>query len=244
MASCPEPPFRPLLASELYAHSEGTSCAGELECHWCSAPCGRLWPHDDLPPIPFSRGTNNRFHAKRPGSFYICNGCFLFRRKRVTVRFWDKTFLDGKCPVNFSWWFSPATGPVAVRPGDGRHFYPTLLKPPLKFCLGLMDEPHQANHLQLMVANHLHVIRANSALAFTVNGVGFRYTVYELGEALRSKDLEGKEPGVRELVRLLGPPSEELHKELLKNTPPERKRGRFPTPGFDGKITQKEVTKK
>lgn len=204
--------MRPLLASELYATSQGHSCSGKEECHWCSAPCGRLDPHDDgLPTLAQYRP---RTLAKRPGNAYVCRGCWLWRRQRTTVFFLSKGFRDGRCAMDHSWWITGEEAWAVRAPEDARALYEHLLEPPLLFCLALADG--ERNHLQQAVVNDLDEVRADTPLRFTLNGIVHEYTVYELEDALRSNDPAGRRPGVGALMRLFGghalPPRDERKK--------------------------------
>lgn len=217
-----------MLASELFAISQSTSCKGDQECHWCSAPCNRGQLHDDDPPMIGIK--RNAQMARRPGNPWICNGCRLWRRPRVTINFLNGSFLDGQTARRHSWWITEegaqAINPEWTKKEDWSVTYQMLwtkiLKPPLRFCLALLDGPSPIeNHLQLCVANDLPVVKASTLLSFTVNGVVFRYSIYELKEALR-RGQSGKEPGVGELIRLLG--SCDLHPRI-KPEDEERKPG-------------------
>ena len=219
-----------VLASELFALASGVRCAGPDACHWCAAPCERLVPHDDPPPMIGVR----RQACKRPGNAYVCLGCQRYRRSRVTVNFLGGGQQDRQKSEDHSWLFYRNSA-YAVRPGCEEALYDVLLTPPLRFVLALRTKG--ANLLQLMVANDLVVIEADTPLAFTVDGAPGYYTVYELEEAARTGP-EGKEPGVQTLFRLLGPPPT----NLLKPRPLQEKRGKGrPKPKEDGKITKELV---
>ena len=219
----------PLLASELYALSQGVQCNGRYSCHWCSAPCGNQWFHDDTPPQIGVRVTQG---ARRPANPYICIGCWLFRRKRITVSFLrsekgEFTFRDGQSPTRHSWFVTEQCA-RAIETPDFQLLYATLLSPPKRFFLSLLDNRTPANgvenRLHLQVANDVEELRADTVLHFSVNNVPLTYTVFELEELLTSADpeesLAGRSPGVHALYRLLGP---------YKPTPaeePKAKRGR------------------
>jgi hypothetical protein len=204
------------LASELYAVSQGKICSGPEECYWCSGPCGRANVHDDLTPV-FHTSNRNRTLAKRPGNAYVCEGCWMWRRKRVTAFFLSEGFKDGQCPMDHSWWVTDEAAWAVRVPQDARSLYTELLEPPLVFCLALIDGPGARNHVQQAVANELTEIKADTPLAFTLNGIPHEYTVYELDRALRANDPAGKRPGVGALMRILGPcqlPTEEEKKAV------------------------------
>lgn len=197
-------PVRPLLASELYAISQGKSCSGREECYWCSAPCGRFNTHDDDVPVFAPRRAKTQ--AKRPGNAFVCDGCWLWRRKRITVFWLSEGFKDGLCPLDHSWWITDQEAWGIRVPKDAGELYARLLEPPLLFTLTLTDgTPGAKNHIQHAFANDLEEIKADTPLKFTLNNIPHEYTVYELGNALRTNDPAGMRPGVGALLRLFGP---------------------------------------
>lgn len=209
-------------ASDLYALSQGTSNIGPEECHWCASNCKRIWFHDDAPPVPFIRSKSMAMRTNNP---YICTGCWLFRRKRITVTELGGKWKDGQQPICHSWWITDK-GAWVVNPKDPESIYPLLLKPPNRFVLAILDGV-AANHLQLMQVNDIAEIRAETPLRFTVNNIPHTYTVYELQEALEGagegKQIGdgGKQPGVGALIRLLG-----KRKSLVSELMPTENRGR------------------
>lgn len=194
------PPFPS--APAMYAAACGRECTGPDRCYWCGAPCPRLLPHDDPRP---TLGMKANPHARCPGNQYQCNGCWLFARKKVTVRWVAGDFTDGLTPARLSWWITPNAA-AGIRPGPDSHaMYAILLRPPLRFTLSLLAGTNQPpNRLQMALANDHREIKAGTPLTFTINGIPFAYTVYELEEALKTGDASGCEPGVRELTKLLG----------------------------------------
>lgn len=238
-----------MLASELYAISQGAYCEGPDECHWCGAPCKRMFSHDDVIPIPYVRNHQARMLAKRPGNGFVCVGCWLWRGGKKTIRFLDNTYKDGGKPPKFSW-YATEQGAWAVRTQNEPALWQKLLEPPLRFMLSfLIGEPIASgelqcpngvpNHLQLCVANDHAEIKADTPLSYTVNNVLHTYTVYELGEAIR-RGLEGKSGGVRALFTLLGPPPVGL---LGDDDPQKVRMGRYPIVSEnDGKMVKKVVT--
>lgn len=191
---------RPLLASELYALSQNGICSGSNECHWCGGPCSSNFPHDDPPPII---GIKARSPCKRPANSYICNGCWLFKRKRITISYLGGGYKDGQCPSFYSWWITEK-GAWAITNEDKEELYECLLDPPSKFVLALLDGKSE-NYLQLAeINNHQDKILGSTPLVFTINNITHYYNVYELTEALINGP-DGKEPGVGALLRLLGP---------------------------------------
>lgn len=188
-----------MTASELYAISQSTKCGGDDECYWCGSPCTKAMPHWETPAVA---GTNTpRKFAARPGNQYMCVGCWMWRRRRVTAQFVGGGFKDGQAINLHSWWITTA-GAYAIRQGDETALYDRLLAPPGRFCLALLEGGCR-NEIQLMTTNDLKSVTVETPLAFTINNVRQTYTVYELEEGL-TYGTEGKMPGVRELIRILG----------------------------------------
>jgi hypothetical protein len=221
-----------MLASELFATSQGATCEGPSECHWCGAACARIWPHDDSPPVPFSKA---RSPAKRPGNQYICTACWLWRRQRVTVPFLHGEYLDGQSPMRHSWLIT-AEGAWAIRGESWNKLYPFLLKPPTTFVLALVDGK-DANQLQCAVVNDNAVVSADTPLVFTVNNIAFAYNIYELEQAIRH-GADGKAGGVQALVRMHKPDRSLLEPE----EPAKKNRGRPPkTEEADGRVASRMI---
>ena len=219
----------PFTASELFAISQSTQCSGPDECHWCGAPCERKWPHDDLPPT--IGGLKSRSLAKRPGNGFICNGCWAWKRPRVTVPFLGGGYKDGQCAENWSWYISGGKA-CALRPGDPSDrdaLYERLLDPPPRFFLSLRQEG--PNLLQYAILNTPSTgFTASSQLTFTLDNKPLCYTVYELEHAI-DKGPEGTEPGVQALLRIFGvPPKKDSisFTEEEQEAPTRRGRGRPP----------------
>lgn len=193
--------------AQLYASLQQYHCDGTDHCHWCGSPCHRFHLHDDPPPII---GIRSKSGAKYPANAYMCWGCYLFRRERMTVEHLsklqppDKGYTDGQCPMNHSW-FITTSGARIILKKDYPALWQLLLNPPLTFCLALLDPPAN-NFVHLFHLNEVMEIKAGTPLKFTINNILHSYTVHELEDALTSKTLDGKEPGVHALLRLLGPP--------------------------------------
>lgn len=221
-----------MLASELFAKSQGTVCSGPWRCYWCGSGCSEDWLHDDGPPVPFLKRNGL---ARCPSEPWICVGCFLWRRPRVTVPFLtidnDPPFKDRQCAVNHSWF---VTEDAALAIQNPAALYQKLLAPPKRFFLSLLSDKEQKNHLQLCEVNDFPEVRADTPIAFTLDNIKHTYTVYELEEALRSEPT-GKEPGVQAIMRTLGPYT------LPPRPQPEKKRGR-PAPEQDGKQTRRPIS--
>ncbi len=189
----------PMLASDLFAKSQGSLNNGIQECHWCSAACDQTWRHDDSPPIPFQK---NKSRARCPANHWICVGCWLWRRQRVTVTYLDNSYRDSQSATNHSWWVVDSDA-RAINSNCKSMLHSTLLKPPNRFVLSLKEDGTQ-NHLHLAVANDISVIEANTPLFFTLNNVVSEYTVYDLETALKDRDAS-RSPGVRALISWFGP---------------------------------------
>lgn len=188
-----------MLASELFAYSQGTSCSGSYECHWCGGPCDNKRLHDDPPPTPFIRTT---ITSKKTSSPYECLACWLYRRKRVTIKWLSGMIEDRKTFCNYSWLITREDFRVIHHKEDKEALYKFLLKPTLRFCLSLISEKH-TNLLQYAIVNTNKEILADTELAFTLNSVPYSYSIYELEEGLRHGS-EGRLPGVRTLIELFG----------------------------------------
>lgn len=220
------------LASCLYALTNNTKNVGPFECHWCASECQSLWIHDDPPPIPFVRSKTT---AKRPGSGYICAGCWLWRRKRITIEWLGGGYKDGQCPQKHSWWIA-RDGAFGLNPETSySSLFDKLLKPPTEFVLSFVNGGMD-NLLQLSLLNQHDQIRADTSLHFTINNIPHCYTIYELESALTSEDQNGCSPGVSALIKILGPhPSFKIKTEEDVKT----KRGRQSLP--DGKLVARLV---
>ena len=193
-----------LTAPSLYAIANSKVCAGPDNCHWCGAHCERLLPHGDKR-SPMAVGKHP--YARFPNNNYQCIGCWLFGRKLVTTFILGGGLKDSQDPSKHSWWIT-TEGSWTVRiPQDAAALYKVLLRPPMTFVCSLLEGPNSPpNRLQTALANNHKEIKASTPLTFTINGVPYCYSVYELEEALTSPgDLAGMLPGVRELIRLLGP---------------------------------------
>ncbi len=229
-----------MTSSEIWARANNMKCEGEMECHWCGAPCKRLWRHGQPPPMPFTKRT---YFAKRANANYICSGCWSFRRARVTIRCLDGSFIDGQCAENYSWLIKEDGCFYVPVTKDSNPLYPILLdNPPLRFSLMLMEKGKAKNMLQFGVVNDLTTIQADTELAFTINNIPHTYTVYELDEALKHGP-EGKSPGTQALIRFLGEYKPDYW--LNGNGKDEKKeRGRPRKEDMiDGRITKRNVKK-
>ena len=225
----------PLLASELFAISQGTACEGPDECHWCGAKCERRWTHDDLPPMIGGRLRSHSL-AKRPGNGYVCSGCWCWRRPRVTVPFLGGGYKDGQRADMWSWYVAGSRA-MALRHEnsfDRDALYDRLLDPPPRFFLALRDEG--PNLLQYAVLNRLEAFTASTPITYTLDNKPLTYTIYELEHALQ-KGPEGTEPGVQTLIRVIGAPPKptamSFSEEEIKEQAVKRGRGRPSKPKTD-----------
>lgn len=217
-----------LQSSELLAVVHKSPCSGSDTCHWCGASTERIWPHDEPVYLPFSKG---RSRAKCPGSSYICQGCWLYRRRRVTYNFFDSGFKDGQCLLDHSWLLTNE-GIWILRREDYPLLWEFLLSPSLRFSLSLLSNDALKNEIHLTTLNDYPEIKADTQLSFNLDNTVLGYSIYELEHAI-SKSPNGSQPGVHALLRILGTPP--TQKEVVK-----RDKGRPVTE--DGKVTQKVVT--
>jgi len=188
----------PLTASDLYAISCGYRNDGIWLCHWCGAKCSDRNEHDDAPRLI---GVRRAVFARYPCNPWICNGCWLWRRQRITVTYLDGKWKDRQCPMDHSWYVTP-TDAKAIRPECHDQLARVLLNPPRCFSLSLV-EPGEKNHLQLCQANDEVEVKGGTPLVFTLNGIPHSYTVYELDNALQDDNAHAG-PGVLALIRHLG----------------------------------------
>lgn len=188
-----------LSASDLFAVSQGSANLGSYECHWCGSKCMQDWRHDEPPSVPFVKNKNQ---ARYPANHWICIGCWLWRRPRVTVSFLDGSYKDGQTASNHSWWVTDKDA-KAINQSCKSMLHSVLLKPPNSFVLSLKDPSYQ-NNLHLAVANDISVIKADTILYFTLNNVVSSYSVYDLETALKDKEA-CQSPGVRLLLDWFSP---------------------------------------
>jgi hypothetical protein len=228
-------------AAAIFARSQGTDCVGNgySRCHWCSSPCNGDFHHDDPPPIPFIR---SRSTAKCPTDPYICTGCWLWRRKHVTVTFLAGGMLDRQEARNHSWWITEENAWALRTNNDFKALFHLLVKPPKRFVLALRAPGENIDTLiQLAVANDPGGIIAETPLHYTLNNIPLSFTVYELIEAIRNGPAPYG-PGVNTLWAFLGEPPDELKLMYppIKDEEDKRGRGR-PAPKNDAKNTTKKL---
>jgi hypothetical protein len=219
-ASTGESLMRPWPAAAVWATLYGSPSdkthlvIGEVPCHWCGSPCGRVNVHDDLPPVPFIR---SRANARYPWSAYQCNGCLLFRRQRVSITFLGGIARDGQAPRNFGWWLTDEArallpgargtvfkGGASIGLDQRAMLWRLLFEPPRRFALSLLVESRETNLHDVVLNDHLGEINAGTVHTFTLDNRPLTYSVYELEQALRYGP-DGREPGVVALCNLLGP---------------------------------------
>lgn len=186
-------------APQLYALAESTTCSGDQECHWCSAPCKRFYTHEEPPPLI---GVRRPSTARRPGNSYVCSGCWMFRRTSITVRYLGNGYRDRRQPAKESWLLTPHKAWGLRGPQTAQHVYPILLKPPPLFALSLIHDG-QENLLHTCPVNASTKWEAANPIAYSLDGTVLHYTPYELEHALRY-GAEGKTIGVRSLISFFG----------------------------------------
>lgn len=230
-------------ASELYARSQSRKCEGRWRCHWCGGPCSDAAGHDDLPELVGVK--RNRGLARCPANPWMCVGCQLWRRGRLTVTWLHGTgSLDGQTPKEHSWLITDDWANV-VHPAAGPDLVKLLMKPPDRFALLLLTEPRldaeprrtgaMQNQIHLAHLNEHAELKANTPLTFTLDNVAFTYTVYDLEQAFITGP-DGKEPGVHALFKLFGLSAKSEEKEE------KRGRGR-PEPLPNAKTTSAKPIK-
>ena len=219
-----------MLPSELYAKSQNAKCEGPWECHWCGSACKHIWMHDEPPRVIGMRST---IFVKKPANPYICAGCWLFRRKSVTINFLSGEYKDRQKICDYSLLMTE-DNTFGIRSEDHGLLYEILLQPPLKFCMALLDGEGFKNHIQMMIVNDLSEIKADTAINYTINNIPHTYTVYELKLALRNNNV-GVDPGVLALIRKLG--SYQLPEK-------EKRRGRPPLKEEEEREIDKVLVKK
>lgn len=151
--------------------------------------------------LPFRRNTSK---ARCPSNGYICLGCQVYRRPRVTLHYLKEGFKDGQCLRKHSWWLTPE-GVRILREADYPTLYQLLLNPPHVFCLVLHSPTRTPVELHLAVLNEHSVLKAETDLIFTLDNVQLSYNSYELEHAIRH-GVDGKSPGVQQLLSFLGKP--------------------------------------
>lgn len=188
-----------MLASELYAISEGKKCEGKRECHWCGAACEEKWLHDEPPPLI---GVRRSAMVARPNNPWICTGCWLWRRQRITINLLDGTQRDVQTPAKHCWLISDKTS-LAFYAADHRQILFKLLTVPVApFSLILRTPGNGVDvHIQMAVVNEMNNPTINTPMFFTLDNIKHQFTLYELDEALKHTDT-GKEPGVRVLAKI------------------------------------------
>lgn len=170
-----------MLASDLYAKSNGKTNKGHQRCHWCGAPCGIEDLHDDQERIAFRRWKSE---AAVPDSHWQCLGCKLFRRLRYTPTNLNEK--DGpKGSPQHSSWFIIDKRARRIDHSCYAELREIVLKPPSQFVLMFL-EVEQVNKLHLAKLNEHPEIRTDTPLLFTVDNVVHTYTVYELESAIQN----------------------------------------------------------
>lgn len=195
--------------SQFFAEVCGKKCKGQYRCRWCGTECT-----DTYNEFMWVETKPIKEYCKCPGNHYVCTGCYLYRRQRQTLFYMNGKYKDRQCARDHSWVLTP--NGLNILPKPEPMLLDFLLNPPTRFALSLIDT--LPNQIQLAQLNDFKEITADTPLTFTMNGRIMSYTVYELREAL-DHGQQGKEPGVRLLLSLVG--------ELPKKAPQEKRdRGR------------------
>lgn len=227
-------PDHQLTAPELYARCLGLECSGNHACHFCGSPSTQKYGHDDLPPTVGVRSKSLARRAGNPWMCVGCHAWRKQKRITVNWldggqkdgawsanhswliidQPWHSKELERR--------FDP--GPWGIRFDGFKILYRFLLKPLGRWCLtlradcktwltGKKGDAYQVpdptltaseNMLHVAEANDVKEVLAGSEFKFTLNNVVHSYSPYELEQGLRHGK-EGKEPGVRVLIELLGP---------------------------------------
>ena len=188
--------------SNFYAQICNRPNKGFSECHWCGAKASQGVIHDEPPPIPFIRSATQKLAARQRNP-WLCNGCVLWRQSSITTWSLQGKIKDGRSPMRCSWWLTEKSALEIRLPDDAQALWKLLLKPPLRFCLALLEN-EKVNHLQLCFLNDVARIEGETPLWYTLDGLELEYTVYGLEMALNFPEAE-RAPGVSALLRLLGP---------------------------------------
>lgn len=194
-------------ASQVYALSQGRKCEGGDQCHYCGSPCGKLHTHNEpiAPALGRPVGPGTR---ARPGSPFVCDGCWLWRGGKITAPFLSGGYKDGAKRGGFDWLFTPGNA-WAIGPFCNLKLYSTLTKPPLKFALMLSSSKCGGTSLQCCPANDNRAVAADTPLKFSLDDVAFTYTIYDLEQAAAGNG-KGYDPGTRALLDYLGPIPREM----------------------------------
>lgn len=186
-------------ASELYARVEREPCQGMHKCHWCLAPCGDRYRHDDVPFLPFIKSSQL---PKYPASPWCCPGCWHWRKGPITISFPGGGYIDRQHRKAHSWYIDSEWA-YALDVECGNWLVKKLLKPKGPFVLSLVTNGERVpNLIHLMACNELSEnTTAETAFHFTIDHADYTYTVYELEEGLKNGPA-GKSAGVREILRL------------------------------------------
>lgn len=218
-----------LSASAIYAINQGHECTGDEECHFCATPCTQYYKHGEyVPPLRGRPVGTPGIPRARPSSPYVCAGCWLWKRPRVSAHYLSGFLKDGITPKSRDWLITP-TECRAIGPDCGPSLWKRLFKPPLQFFLCLSTrEGSTDNRLQSCKANCNERIKADTTFFYTLHNVVMTYTIYELEQAGKV-GTQGREGGVRELINLLGKIPDELLENVITEIPKEeRPLGRTP----------------
>lgn len=224
-----------LTASQIYALSQGSKCEGDRPCHYCGGPCGRDIPHGEA--IRLFTGRPVGGVRRNPSSPYMCVGCWLWRKKKVSVPWLSGGVKDGGTPARFDWVVGPA-GAWGISPACRSALYRRLLSPEGPFFLMLWEGDGPPDHVIQCCPGNDGPYENTTEIGFALNNHALTYSVHELEQAARLGP-QGRDPGVRALLRVLGDVPAELTAHLK---PPERPedtdpKGRGRPPKFpDGRV--------
>lgn len=220
-------------ASSIYAMAYGVHKTGPDRCYYCGASCPREVAHGEPSPHLLRWAGRRPVTALCPGNAYCCGGCQAWRRPRASFAVLGGGVKDNTQAKRHAWYATPSAAWV-VGEKSSRALYERLLTPPCRFFLALLEGGDAApdNLLQLAEGNDNPIVKADTPLHFTVNNIRHTYTVYELQQAVRGD--AGREPGVRALVRLLGPVPTDMPEVREPETPP-------PTPPGKPKLNDHRV---
>lgn len=191
-----------MLASELYALSQGFKCGGKEKCHYCLGPCSQKYLQDDWDHGPFKKSS---LLPRYPGGRWMCEGCYRWGRRSLTLEYLGGGYKDGQTPKKHSWLITPESARGLVQE-KGELILEWLLRPKLPFCLSIVTGERIPNLIHLALVNDQEVLKADTELVFTIDRAEYSYSVFELEQAIKDRDAQGKLAGVRALLGLYLPP--------------------------------------
>lgn len=190
----------PLTASDLFCLSQGTKNGGSEKCHWCNSACIKLYRHDDPGPRAFVKQPERLWQVKCPTSLWMCLGCWMWKRRSVTVNFLDGRLADRQRAEDYGWLIT-AENAWAIRKQDSENLL-KLLRSQIPLCFSLSLIEKDKNKLQCMTVNDHQKITGETRLSFTLDGKEHHWTPFELEDAI-AHGSNGKEAGTRFLAGLV-----------------------------------------